>query len=124
MYFKVILIALLSFSNAERLENCKVGHKFGNTTMAKFKLSDFENNKPRSTEVLRTKVYFKYSLPVFSIFNSPTQFTFGAPRLNTTFGIYKSHRDYKKEMNPCSSVENITYFSGTQYVGAVFILES
>uniref|UniRef100_T1GSB6 Uncharacterized protein n=1 Tax=Megaselia scalaris TaxID=36166 RepID=T1GSB6_MEGSC len=124
MLFSVIFIAILSFSNAERLGNCKVGHKFENLSMPEFKLSDFENNDPRETEFLRTMVYFKYSEPAFSIWNLPNQITFGYLGSLKKFAIFKSHKDYLEHQNPCSSLENITYFSDTKYVGTVFILES
>uniref|UniRef100_T1GGH1 Uncharacterized protein n=1 Tax=Megaselia scalaris TaxID=36166 RepID=T1GGH1_MEGSC len=92
--------------------------------MTKFKLSDFENNEPRETEVLRTKVYFKYYEPTFAIDNFPNEITFGVHQSKTQFAIYKSHKDYINEENPCISMNSINYFSNTKFVGAVFILET
>uniref|UniRef100_T1GH20 Farnesoic acid O-methyl transferase domain-containing protein n=1 Tax=Megaselia scalaris TaxID=36166 RepID=T1GH20_MEGSC len=123
MFFAVVLIAFISLSNAGHLDDCKVGQKFNNVNMVQFKISDFQNNAPKDTEVLRTKLYYKYPNPVFSMYNSGKQITFGDFRNDSSFAIFKSHHDYIGDKNECDSVIDVNIFNNTKFIGVVFTLE-
>lgn len=85
MFSIIVLIVFLNLASSSHLDDCQVGLSFRNESMNKFKTFEFKYNEPKETEVLRTKVYFKYPKPVFSVYNSPHQIVFGKFKTNIIY---------------------------------------
>lgn len=82
MYRRTVLICCLlgfftDFVVSGVLEGCNVGQTFENTNANHYSLSKFKNNSPKPDEVLRTKVYYKWTKPYFSFSSNSAQIVFG-----------------------------------------------
>lgn len=72
MFSIVFLVAFLTFSSAGRLDDCK-----DSRTFVVLNVRNLQYNFPRETELLRTKVHFKLSDPLFSVKDAENEIIFG-----------------------------------------------
>uniref|UniRef100_T1GDA2 Farnesoic acid O-methyl transferase domain-containing protein n=1 Tax=Megaselia scalaris TaxID=36166 RepID=T1GDA2_MEGSC len=118
MFSIVFLVAFLTFSSAGRLDDCK-----DSRTFVVLNARNLQNNSPRETELLRTKVHFKLSDPLFSVKDAENEIIFGQHNSSSSFAIYTSIKDYASNNNACNVVTSISKFSGSKFVEVDFILE-
>lgn len=71
----LILTCVVS-TNAHKFRGCRVGQT-GDGNWFKTNLAEFDCNKPKTNEFIRTKVYFRGKLPAMYILNGKATVIFG-----------------------------------------------
>lgn len=142
MFVLCVVLALLHLSFEESAhDHQKTFHEFkgcrfdrfeGRSCLNRYYISDMINNKPRQSDYLKLRMYFTDRRPIICIHNEEKQITFGEfsrlreafqvldfvsgfYRNSSTFGIFKSHREWEVGEQPCSYQRNVNLFSENRY---------
>lgn len=80
----LLIAPVFALPNEINFDDYQFGSTYGNSTKVKYSLSDFENNSPKSGEIIRTKIYIQHNYPLIMITNSFNEIVFGK-YFNTLF---------------------------------------
>ncbi|KAL5273500.1 hypothetical protein ACFFRR_000314 [Megaselia abdita] len=114
-----------NFINGQVPPGCIRGFKKWTKDMQEFKLNSFRNNCAAKGELLKLKVYYNGETPLFSVYNSGNQVTFGMHKNLNTFGIFKTYKDLRSDGDPCVISKHVNLFknnSWKSYIGVDFAI--